>query len=372
MAHEGTFFAYCGTKNGTVEEAVGAVLGELEAIRETEVTEEELSDAKEAMLNSYVFNFVQRNQTLTRLQTYEFLGYPSDFLEQYPERVRAVDREDVLDVAQRRIRPDEFAIVAVGKTSDWDGDLTQFGPVEEIDITIPEPEGPEFPEPTAETIEQGRAMLAAAQKAHGGMALVSLASVERADKASLTVQGMALGIDVQSVTVFPDRTRAEMQLPFGKVVQVVSPEGSWVQSPQGLEDMSESDAEKSREGILGDSHYVMGHYDAFQVQALESEMVGDTNADVVLVWINDDKWTKLYFDPVTHLLVKQAEMSTNMITQAMGLQESTYDSYKEFGGILYPMKSTVTHGGEPLMSVETQSITVNPTVDDSIFAKPQS
>lgn len=372
MAHEGTFFAYCGTKNGTVEEAVGAVLVELDRIRETEVTEEELDDAKEAMLNSYVFNFVQRNQTLTRLQTYEFLGYPSDFLEQYPEKVREVDQVAVLEVAERRIRPEEFAIVAVGKTADWDGDLTEFGPVEVIDISIPEPEGPEFPEPTAETIEMGRATLAAAQKAHGGSALTALTAVERADKASLTVQGMALAIDVKSTTVFPDRTRAEMQLPFGKVVQVVSPDVSWVQSPQGIEDMGADDAAKSREGILGDSHYIIGHLDEFQVQALENEMVGEINADVVLVWITEEKWTKLYFDPVSSLLVKQAEMNANMMTQAMGLQESTYDSYKEFGGIQYATKSVVTHGGEPLMTVETQSIVVNPKVDDAIFAKPQS
>ncbi len=372
MSHEGTFFAYCGTKSGTVEEAMGAVLFELDRIRDTEVSDEELSNAKEAMLNSYVFNFVQRNQTLTRLQTYEFLGYPSDFLEQYPDRVRTVEKADVQDVAQRRIRPEEFAIVAVGKMSDWDGDLTEFGPVEVIDITIPEPEGPEFPEPTAETIEKGRALLAGGQKAHGGASLLALAAVERVDKASLTVQGMAMGVDVTSITVFPDKTRADMSLPFGQVVQVVSPGASWVQSPQGLEDMSESDATKGREGILGDAHYIMGHIDAFQVQSLEGEMVGENMTEVVLVWISESKWSKLYFDPLSHMLVKQAEMSTNMMTQAMGLQETTYDAYKEFGGIQYATKAVVTHGGEPMMTVETQSITVNPTVDDAVFVKPQS
>ena len=59
-------------------------------------------------------------------------------------------------VMQRRVDPDKFAIVAVGKTEDWDGDLTAFGPVEELDISIPEPEGPEFPDPTPETIEKGQ------------------------------------------------------------------------------------------------------------------------------------------------------------------------------------------------------------------------
>ena len=79
-----------------------------------------------------------------------------------------------------------------------------------------------------------------------------------------------------------------------------------MQSPQGIEDMGEDDARKSREGILGDAHYIMGHIDAYQVQSLESEMVGETNAEVVLVWISETKWSKLYFDPVSHMLLKQA------------------------------------------------------------------
>ena len=101
-------------------------------------------------------------------------------------------------------------------------------------------------------------------------------------------------------------------------------------------------------------------------------MFGENMTEVVLVWISESKWSKLYFDPLSHMLVKQAEMSTNMMTQAMGLQETTYDAYKEFGGIQYATKAVVTHGGEPMMTVETQSITVNPTVDDAVFVKPQS
>ncbi len=240
MAHEGAFMAYCGTKNSTVDKALGAVLQQIDKIRDSEVSPDELSKAKEAMLNSYVFNFVQKSQTLRRLQTYEFLGYPSDFLEQYPDKVRAVTAKNVEDVAQRRIHPEDFAIVAVGKTSEWDGDLTEFGPVENLDISIPEPKGPEFPEPTAETIEKGRSILAAAKKALGGEKLSKLKSIHREDKASLSVQGMTIGIGLKSWTLYPSSSRVEINMPMGDMVQAVSADGAWAKGPQGIQDVGGS------------------------------------------------------------------------------------------------------------------------------------
>ena len=372
MAHPGTFFAYCGTKNGTVEEALGAVIGELERIREEPVSEKELANAKEAMLNSHVFNFVRPSQTLTRLQTYEFLGYPSDFIEEYPEKVRDVDAAMVQDVAERRIRPDEFAIVAVGKTSEWDGDLTSFGPVEEIDISIPEPEGPEFPEPTAETIEKGRALLAQARKALGGAALEGLSSLKRSDAVAMSMQGMTFNVSVSTQTIYPDRTRADMKLPFGEVIQVVDGEKCWVKSPQGLQDVTGEQAQDMRQGILEDPHYILGHFDDFAVQALEPEAAGEKEAQVVLVWVSDDDWMKFYVDPVDGTLLRTASMGKHPMTQASAVQESTYEGWKDFGGILFPQKVLVTHGGEELMTMEVQSVEVNPSIDESVFAKPQS
>ncbi len=372
MAHKGTFMTYCGTKNSTVDKALGAVLNQVDKIRESEVSQDELSKAKEAMLNSYVFNFVRKSQTLTRLQTYDFLGYPSDFLQQYPDKIRAVNAKDVQDVAQRRVHPEDFAIVAVGKKSEWDGDLTEFGPVEDLDISIPEPKGPEFPEATAESIEKGHSIMSAAMKALGGEKLAKLSSLHRQDKANLNVQGMSINIGLNSWTLYPNSARVEISMPMGNMVQAVSADGAWAKGPQGIQDMGEEQAAKQREGIIEDVHYLTGHFDSFQLQALPSEMVGDTKADVVLVWLSDEKWVKLYFDPSTHMPIEQADMAKHMITQTMGLQVSTFSDWKDYGGILFAQKVDVTHGGEPLMSVETQSIEVNPKIDTSIFEKPQS
>ncbi len=375
MAHEGAFMAYCGTKNDTVSEALRAVLSEIDRMRDQEVSDAELKRAKEAMLNSYVFNFERKSQTLRRLQRYDFFGYPSDFLEQYPDKIRSVDKAAVEDVAQRRIHPEEFAIVAVGKKSEWDSDLSEFGPVEELDISIPEPSAPDFPAPTPETIEQGQAIMAAAQTAMGGEKLAQIKTVHRKDDVTLFVQGMELKMSIESWTAYPERSRADITLPMnqGVLKRGVSPKGAWVDQPgKGVMDLGEDEAEKSRRNILEDSHYLVGHFGDFQVQALPPETVGEVQADVVLVRLDGDRWMKFYFDPQSHLLLKDASMQPNMITDMVALQESSYSDWHEVDGVLYPSKVHIVHGGEPLMDVQNTLLELDLPLDDSLFEPPQS
>ena len=375
FARPGVFQAYCATKSETTQEALGVVLETVEAMREEKVDEQELNDAKEAILNSNVFNYVTKEQVLTRKMTLEYLGYPEDFLESYNEKIRAVDSDAVLDVMKRRVHPDRFAIVAVGKTEDWDGDLTEFGPVEELDISIPEPEGPEFPAPTDEAVEKGRAVLAAAQKAHGGSRLAGMTALRRKGQATFKVQGMELNAEISSTIVFPDRSRQVIQSPmFGELIQVVDRDTAWAQSAQGVQDLPSSQAEESRLDIVTEPLYLLGHYDAFPVQLLESEEVEGVQADVVLVWVDDqnDKWEKLYFDPQTHLLLKTQSKGKHPFTQAPGIQDNLMRDYAAFDGVQVARTEVLYHDGEELIDIETVSLEIDPKIDDADFAKPAS
>lgn len=374
FAHPGVFQAYCGTKSETTEEAIGVIIDTIEEMRTEKVSEEELEDAREAMLNSNVFNYVQPQQVLTRKMNLEYLGYPDDFLERYNESVRAVDADGVLDVMQRRVDPDKFAIVAVGRTADWDGDLTAFGPVEELDISIPEPEGPEFPEPTDETVEKGRAALAAAKAAHGGAKLASIESMKQSASISLSVQGMNMGATVQSTTVFPDRLASTISLPFGEVIQVIDGDTGFAKSPQGMQELAGDQLADARAQIVEDWAYLLGHYDNFPVQLLESEDVDGVSCDVVLVWTDDsnDRWIKLYFDPSSHVLVRTQQKDKHMVTQTPGISHTDYSDLREIDGIKAPHAWVTWFDGEKLVEAELTGLEVNPEVDETIFERPAS
>jgi hypothetical protein len=350
------------------------VIDTIEKMRSEPVSEDELEDAKEAMLNSNVFNYVQPSEVLTRKMNLEYLGYPDDFLERYNESVRAVSTGDVQDVMQRRVEPDKFAIVAVGKTADWDGDLTAFGPVEELDISIPEPEGPEFPEPTPETIEKGRATLAAARTAHGGAKVDAIKTMRQKATMTLSVQGMSLPASVDAFYAFPDRMANKINLPFGEVHQVVDGDTGFTSSPHGIQDMGEEELAEARGQIMEDALYLLGHFDSFPVQALEPEDVDGTTCDVVLVWIDDtnDRWLKMYFDPASHVVVRTQQKAKNMVTQAPGIGHTDYSDVKSVGGVMAPHTWVNYFDGEKVIEAELTSLEINAPVDESLFERPAS
>src|SRR5439155_25203923 len=101
------------TKSLATTETLAAVKEEVDRIRSTEVSDQELKTAKETVENGFVFNFDTRSKTLTRIMTYEYFGYPKDFIFQYQKAVAAVTKADVLRVAKERLRPQDLALVAV-------------------------------------------------------------------------------------------------------------------------------------------------------------------------------------------------------------------------------------------------------------------
>lgn len=140
--HPGLFTVSGSTKSPSTLETIQASLAEINKIRTSEVTDQELDTAKQSVLNSFVFFFDSPSKTLSRVITYEYYGYPKDFIFQYQKGVEAVTKADVLRVAKQYLKPEAISIVAVGKPSDFGKALTALGPVKEIDLSIPEPNKP--------------------------------------------------------------------------------------------------------------------------------------------------------------------------------------------------------------------------------------
>ena len=137
--YPGEFYVGCQTKSESTVYAIRAMLKEVQKMQEAEVTDEELALAKDSFLNSFVFNFDSKGEIVNRLMTYEYFGYPEDFLQKTKESVEKVTKADVLRVARKHLKPDKVQILAVGRSQDFDQPLSELGPVNEIDITIPPP-----------------------------------------------------------------------------------------------------------------------------------------------------------------------------------------------------------------------------------------
>jgi len=137
--YPGAFYLSCQTKLKSTVHAIQAIIEEVRKMTQEEVTNEELALAKDSFLNSFVFNFESKGEIIERLMTYEYFGYPADFLQKIKQNVEKVSKQDVLRVAQKHLNPDKVQILVVGRPDDFDQPLSVLGPVNEIDIIIPMP-----------------------------------------------------------------------------------------------------------------------------------------------------------------------------------------------------------------------------------------
>lgn len=136
--YPGVFLGGGQTRTDATVPFIKSFLDQIERMRTTLVTPEELSYAKESILNSFVFKFENPGQTLTRLMTYEYYGYPADFIFQYQNKVKEVTAEDIQRSAQKYLVPDKLFTLIVGNGKGIEPNLTSLKqPIDKVDITIP-------------------------------------------------------------------------------------------------------------------------------------------------------------------------------------------------------------------------------------------
>ncbi|BCL35518.1 M16 family metallopeptidase [Nostoc sp. MS1] len=139
--YPGMFIAGGQTRSDATVQFVKALQAEIKRIQSQPVTAEELARARESTLNSFVFNFQDPAQTLSRLMRYEYYGYPADFLFRYQKAVAATTAADVQRVAKQYLKPDNFVTLVVGNQTAIQPPLTQLAAqVTPIDVTIPSPQ----------------------------------------------------------------------------------------------------------------------------------------------------------------------------------------------------------------------------------------
>jgi zinc protease len=139
--HPGMLRISMNTKSRTTAAAIDALNEEIDALKTNPGTPQELAKAKEAILNSFVFRFDSSEKVLRERMTYEFFGYPSDFLEKFRAGIEKVTVQDVARVAEKYVHKDRLAILVVGNAPDFDRPLSSFGPVTTLDVSIPPPPG---------------------------------------------------------------------------------------------------------------------------------------------------------------------------------------------------------------------------------------
>ncbi len=134
MRDIGVFASGSGTKLQSTVTVIRRMEDIIREMRENPVKDEELNNAKEYIINSFVFKFTSTARIVIRFLTFEYYGLSTDYLKTYLDNIRRVTKEDILRVARKYLKPDQTVILVVGNKEKFEAPLNEFGSVNEIKL----------------------------------------------------------------------------------------------------------------------------------------------------------------------------------------------------------------------------------------------
>jgi zinc protease len=110
----GPFTVSTAVRSDVTDAAVREILLEIDKLRESGVTDAELSLATSYLDGVFPIRFESTTAIANALSSLVSYGLPDDYFDTYRSKIRSVTADHVLEAARAHLRPDELQIVAVG------------------------------------------------------------------------------------------------------------------------------------------------------------------------------------------------------------------------------------------------------------------
>ncbi|MEZ5065228.1 MAG: pitrilysin family protein [bacterium] len=122
------------SKAETTCRAADLILEQIERMRSGDIPEEDLTRARDAILNSQAFEWDSPDEVVARFLDLVYYGLPADHDERVLESIGRVTREDVHAAALSLLHPDRLTAIAVGNPAKMDCDWGRFA--EELGVEL--------------------------------------------------------------------------------------------------------------------------------------------------------------------------------------------------------------------------------------------
>jgi len=351
--HKGLFEISGGTKSLSTVDTFKAIQEEVDRMRTSEVTEEELTIAKDTALNSLVFAYDTRAKTLRRMLTYAYYGYPPDFIQQYQKALEAVTRADVLRVAKEHLNPAAFTTVAVGNPDDFGRPLDTLGtPVKTIDLTIP-PEKLEAAKGDSASLEKGKQLLARAQQAIGGAGpLAAVKDYIQSFEVQLDPSAGGMSVKGTNRWMAPTYFRQDTELPSGKVTAFCDGRVGWMAAPQGWGPLAGAQLKQAQ----GDLFRV--YFRLLLSDRIEGRTVNALDDNTIEISDAAGQAARLEFDAGTGLPQRMLYEIARAGGPPIAIEE-IWSDFQEIAGVKVPRRATVLQGGQKYAERKATDFKVN-------------
>lgn len=373
--HPGVTRLSMGTKTESTAEAIRGMYQQIDELKTNPMTEAELKRAKDSVLNSFIFNFDTPEKVLREKMTYEFYGYPLDFLDRYRAEVEKVTLPDLNRVAEKYLLKNKLAVLIVGNAAQMKQELASLGNVQQIDISIPESApgaqgGSAAAAPAVSSNPEGKALMAKVVQALGGEAKVQAANTMQYQMTmSQTTPMGEMPMQVEATTVYPDRNAAKIATPQGELVVVSTPDTAFMSMGSQVRELPAGERNEQMAEMQRDLLFVAKNANnpSFAFSAAGTEKVDGKDLAVLDIQTGDQK-LRWFIDPKDGRLVRAT--FRGMGPSGPAQMEETYSDWKTVDGLSLPMRGVRTSNGKTVQSYTINAFTVNPQVDPKLFVKP--
>jgi len=128
-ADTGRFIVSAAVRNDVIGPALEEVFKEIERIQTEPLTDQEINDARDGIVGEFVFGLETYQDFVEAVASYKIRGIELDRLNKWLGYIKDVSTEDVLDIANSYIQPEDFIIVVVGDAGEIKEQLENLGEV---------------------------------------------------------------------------------------------------------------------------------------------------------------------------------------------------------------------------------------------------
>jgi phosphotransferase system IIB component len=326
-------------------------------IRTETVPDSELQTAKNYMTGNFAIA-LERPQTIANFAlNIARYNLPKDYYQNYLKNISTVTSAEVMEAAKKYIKPDSAYVLVVGKASDVENGLKQFGP-----ITLYDRFGDKV-DTTKNKAPEGITAKKVIDKYIN--ALGGKDNLEKVKDKTTIMRGSVQGMNITMMIYQKAPNKMKQEMDAGAMKQDVYFDGK-----KAVMTVGGNSQEITGEGLEAMKYEALIHplfiIDSVKVNSkLDGiEKINGKDAYKVEMSLPDGKTWLEYFDTNSGLKVKDSKQVT--VPQGTFTRETEYSDYRNVDGVLFPFKLKQSIG-QQILNFSVSSIKVNTGLKDDKF-----
>lgn len=357
-----SFSAGAEVGNNVTDSAITEVLYEMNRMVVEPVDEETLQLVKNFMNGSFARSLESPRTIANFALNIKRFNLPEDYYATYLERLEAVTVEDVQEMAQRYIKPNNAWIIAAGSLDEVAPRLAVFSQTGEVEVFD------HFARPIeALDVEIGDDVTAEWVLEQYLEAIGGRDRIEAIEDFTHRMSADVMGSQMENISYKKPPYRFKNELSVGGSVmqqEVFNTDKGYMSAMGQRIETEESEIESKRieSAIIPEMAYLEA---GLEMELRGVDNVNDRPSYRVRINLQDGTPMDVYFDMETHLKTRDV-VTVEQMGQSTTITND-YKNYEEFDGILMPTIVSISGLMPIAIEMKTESVEINSGLSDDLF-----